>query len=206
MAFVAPGLLIRHYVQTDDSVPRLFDAYYSYDLDLSPEQYLDAVQYGTLAARDGMATALQAWLAMDSRYLGCTGHLYTDSPVIPWSEINFAGAVGELEGDTCPDYVSAVVRRYSAQPGPSGRGRAFIPAVAEINTDTSRLNGDGETALAGIRDALSEPLDVDAHVPDLIFSPAHWKRKSPPALAAVIVWVNDPTLVTQRRRRLRPLQ
>lgn len=198
---------VRHYCQSDDSVPRLFDAYYL--LDPFPEYTFGQNDFTLaaaicLVARDSMATALAAWLAGDSRYLGATCHIHRGEAVGAAQEINHEGEVGELSGDTCPDYVGMCIRRYTdAHSGPASRGRVFIPCVAEINTNTSFLNGAGQTAAAGIVAALDADIDLEDY--STLAEPAHWNRKDA-STDRVVQWIYVRELVTQRRRRLRPLQ
>lgn len=198
------SLHIRHYVQTDDSVPRLFDVYYGIDGGTGPENVFAVATAAALAARDGMAGAMAAWLAGDSRYLGCSAHAYIDGVVGVAYELNPDGEAGELSGDTCPDQVAAVIRRYTIVPGPAGRGRVFIPAVAEINTDTSRLNEDGLAALIGIKDAMAANITVPPPA-DVGYGNSHYNRKLN-QIDFVEQWLPIDVLSNQRRRRLRPLQ
>lgn len=203
-----PTLHIRHYVQTDDSVPRQFDAYYkAVDGPLAAGAFAIAAS-AALSAYTSMAGAMAGWLAGDSRYIGCTAHAYCTGGVVGvGKQLNFAGEEGGLEGDTCPDYVAAVISRYVIFEGPAGRGRVFIPAVAEINTDTSRLTTEGLEALQSIRAAMGGNITADPgdFGDDVIYEAAHWSPFRT-IMDKVSDWVEQVTLATQRRRRLRPLQ
>lgn len=207
MAFPTGSAHIRHYVVSDDSVPRLFDAYYQPSSPPSDAAAFDYAAEMALAAQTSMAGAMGDWLAGDSHYLGCTAHVHLGGTAAVGQQLSVTGAVGELEGDTCPDYVSAVARRYTIGIGPSYRGRVFIPCVAEINTDTSRLNTAGKAALQGIIDSLSTSIDTPGgEFGDPVqWDDAHWNQKHG-LVIPVIKWLLVDTLVTQRRRRLRPLQ
>lgn len=209
MSLPSNSAVVRHYVQTDDSVPRMFDAYYRSDSDLDPAAVFDVAEAMNTGLKAGMIAVLPNWLASDSRYLGCTCHVYIRGDVGSSDLTNSAGAVGTLTGDTEPDYVAAVIRRYATGGGPSHRGRVFIPAVAEINTNTSRLSDEGVAALAAIRDALNtdiDPVGGEGDFADLgHWEPALWSRKAAATLP-IVRWIAEDVLVTQRRRRLRPLQ
>lgn len=209
MPFPFPAIHVRHYVKSDDSVPRLFDAYYYTDSDVGTAIAMDIAAAAAQVAHDAMQTAMTAWLAGDSHYLGCTAHVYKETSLGVGDETSTTGAVGTLEGDSEPDYVAAVIRRYADGRLPRHRGRVFIPLPAEINTDTSRLNVDGLAGLAGIRDALDADLDLTdtgEFGADLgLWQPAHYSRNLA-QLLPVVKWIAEDVLVTQRRRRLRPLQ
>lgn len=203
----SPSAHVRHYVRSDDSVPRLFDAYYRTADTPSASAVFEYAEELALAAHDAMSTAMGAWLATDAHYLGCTVHINVAGTIGVADQTAIVGVAGELSGDSEPDYVAAVIRRYANGGGPSFRGRVFIPMVAEINTDTSRLTTDGIAALSGIRDAMDDNITTPGGDlgDSVIWEAAHWSRKAG-TLIPVLKWIAEDVLVTQRRRRLRPLQ
>lgn len=195
------ALLIRHYFKTDDRQPVQTDSWYKGSAAVAPANMQSYAQALATAAQTNLQAPFAAWMAGDSHYLGCTAHLYSSSLVGIGRELNPVGTVGTLTGDTCPDYVSAIVRKYTQTPGRNGRGRQYIPCVAEINTDTSLLTDDGFDALGDIADGILTTLSDPG---DGAWEAGHYDRKTPAIVSPVSLRTIE-VLTTQRRRRLRLL-
>lgn len=205
-----PGALVRHYLGSDQRSPFSVDLYYTFDSSaVTPVNIYQYAQALALASQVAAESAWGDWLAGDSHFFGCTSllHVTSGGGILAASghEISTTGEVGTLTGDSCPDYVAAVMARHTTRPGPSGRGRIFVPCVAEINTDTSRLTDGGQTALGALRDIFDDVLSVTTagDFPETTeFTPALYSRAAG-GLIETVDWSYDTVLKRQSRRRLR---
>lgn len=158
------------------------------------------------AAAEDLAAALDTaispvainCLAADARYIAVKVEMAVAA--VSYTAANNANAqVGQVLGDSCPDYVAAVIRKKTARGGRTGRGRWFMPCVPEAFTNTSALTPGAVTSYGLLADTY-----VDTYVAGgVTFVAAHW---SPTDLVfePLTGYLVAPLLQTQRGRLLRP--
>jgi hypothetical protein len=97
-----------------------------------------------------MAGHYKLWLSADSNYYGSRFRNMNNLTFAPWIENTHSG-VGLVTGLCAGSQLSGLITRTSASIGRSGRGRIFVPFVAESSViDAQHISSGAVTALNAI--------------------------------------------------------
>lgn len=101
---------------------------------------------------------------------------------------------GGRSGDSCPPNVAFLVRKATALGGRQGRGRFYLPGIAEGDVD------EGGTLSASIRDAASAALGTFHFAASAADVPPFLLHNDSLAPTAITTYNLDVKVATQRRR------
>lgn len=102
-----------------------------------------------------VAPLYKAWLTDNSRYRGVTMRRVSPNPTPALSSTEDQG-FGTIDAGQAPLNGAAVISRFTETPGPSGRGRVFLPFIAVTNLTTNgQLSGGGEVLALAIGNGLT---------------------------------------------------
>lgn len=160
-----------------------------------------------VTAAHGMFLALAPDMPEGWRVVQITGRKVSPASGIPFTRVlGAADAIeGELTSGICPPQAAILVSFYSFNTLRTGRGRIFIPGVAETIQEEGQLNEASVTNLqtwadAWFIDALGPFAPGDGTVWPTIFGPT----TTPGTPQDIIQATVRPNLATQKRRRAFP--
>jgi hypothetical protein len=107
---------------------------------------------------------------------------------------------GTLAGGPSPADIAVIVRKLTAQPGKTGRGRWYFPCPDVSLFSGSYLNSTGIAAYTTLAIACKTAITITAYAGSVVLSPAHFSRKN----RLLYPITNDPVVAllgTKRRRR-----
>lgn len=149
-----------------------------------------------------MQSEYQTVLGATALYRGCGLRRLTPSPTL--EVFSAAGSIGGTGGgDIMPGQVSGLIKLVSDTPGPSGRGRIYVPFPSEALND---VTGKPTALYLGFLQTFANPLSGPQAVDDgvgngLIVAGQIINRKTLVAKVITADIIRD-TWATQRRRRI----
>jgi hypothetical protein len=170
----------------------------------SPLVTQETVNGFALDFRGALTPIMQACLCTEANFFGVNCEI-NDGAGLAFSATSAPTLTpGTVSGDELPDYCAWIIRKHTAAPGKSGRGRWFIGGVPEVFTDTSRLlDSPRATECQALADFYLTPFSQTTPTAYL-WNPALYSAKTN-VLNLITGGVVVSVLGRQSRRRLRSL-
>lgn len=148
---------------------------------------------------NGPGANLKDCISADCEYTETVAYINTGG-VVYSARSNTSAAVGNISGQSMPDYAAAVIQKRTMVGGKTGRGRWYLGCCPEEFNDTGKLNSSAHVNY----DTWGASAISDAVAATGTWRAGHLSRKDDTCVR-ITSWVTAPNFGTRRKRRLRSL-